>query len=45
MALVIATLTGPSAPISANSAAPMRFSASACRKSGSTVLKVASTIA
>src|SRR5205085_5804442 len=43
-ALVIATLTGPSAPISANSGAPMRFSASAWMKSGSTVVKVASRI-
>ena len=35
-----ATLTGPMAPMSAKWLAPIRFSASACRKSGSTVLPV-----
>src|SRR3979411_1320390 len=40
-ALVSATLTGPTAPISAKRLAPMRLSASAWRNTGSTVLKVA----
>src|SRR5258706_5862492 len=44
-ALVTATLTGPAAPMSAKWVAPMRFSASDCRNTGSTVLKVASTMA
>src|SRR4051812_36148040 len=40
-ALITATLTGLTAPTRANSLAPMRRSASAWRKSGSTVLTVA----